>query len=155
MEVYGYDPYISVEAAWKLYESGEAEVFILSAVLADSRYAISEKNAWLDEYLSFVDVDHRLYVESSVPKRLRVPGGVRMTDVLVDDYTKNLKEWPVFGDAKFGRAVKLLNGINGTNGTWTGISVSRFFTPKSIADVILKVGRPMLDWPPADGKAAL
>ena len=60
-----------------------------------------------------------------------------MTDVLVDDYTKNLKEWPVFGDAKFGRAVKLLNGINGTNGTWTGISVSRFFTPKSIADVIL------------------
>lgn len=149
-------PYQSVvEAAWKLYESGEAEVFILSAVLADSRYAISEKDAWLDEYLSFVDVDHRLYVESSVPKRLRVPGGVRMTDVLVDDYTKNLKEWPVFGDAKFGRAVKLLNGINGTNGTWTGISVSRFFTPKSIADVILKVGRPMLDWPPADGKAAL
>lgn len=46
-------PYQSVvEAAWKLYESGEAEVFILSAVLADSRYAISEKNAWLDEYLS-------------------------------------------------------------------------------------------------------
>ena len=31
-------PYQSVvEAAWKLYESGEAEVFILSAVLADSR----------------------------------------------------------------------------------------------------------------------
>lgn len=30
-------PYQSVvEAAWKLYESGEAEVFILSAVLADS-----------------------------------------------------------------------------------------------------------------------
>ena len=46
-----------------------------------------------------------------------------MTDVLVDDYTKNLKEWPVFGDAKFGRAVKLLNGINGNNGTWTGIFV--------------------------------
>jgi hypothetical protein len=135
-------PYQSVvEAAWKLYESGETEVFILSAVLADSRYAIPEKNAWLGEYLPWVDIDHRLYVEGSVPKRLRVPGGVRMTDVLVDDYTKNLKEWPVFGDAKFGRAVKLLNGINGTNGTWTGISVSRFFTPKSIADVILKVGR--------------
>lgn len=104
-------PYQSVvEAAWKLYESGEAEVFILSAVLDDSRYAISEKDAWLNEYLSFVDVDHRIYVEGSVPKHLRVPGGVRMTDVLVDDYTKNLKEWPVFGDAKFGRAVKLLNG---------------------------------------------
>ena len=45
-------PYQSVvEAAWKLYESGEAEVFILSAVLADSRYAIPEKNAWLGEYL--------------------------------------------------------------------------------------------------------
>lgn len=136
-------PYQSVvEAARKLYESGEAEVFILSAVLADSRYAIPEKNAWLGEYLPWVDIDHRLYVEGTAPKRLRVPGGVRMTDVLVDDYTKNLKEWPVFGDAKFGRAVKLLNGINGTNGTWTGISVSRFFTPKSIADVILKVGRP-------------
>ena len=91
-------PYQSVvEAAWKLYESGEAEVFILSAVLADSRYAIPEKNAWLGEYLPWVDIDHRLYVEGSVPKRLRVPGGVRMTDVLVDDYTKNLKEWPVFG----------------------------------------------------------
>ena len=78
-----------------------------------------------------------------------------MTDVLVDDYTKNLKEWPVFGDAKFGRAVKLLNGINGNNGTWTGISVSRFFSPDSIAKAILNVGRPMLDWPPANGKAAL
>ena len=54
-----------------------------------------------------------------------------------------------------GMRVAALNGINGTNGTWTGISVSRFFTPKSIADVILKVGRPMLDWPPADGKKAL
>ena len=146
-------PYQSVvEAAWKLYESGEAEVFILSAVLDDSRYAISEKDAWLNEYLSFVDVDHRIYVEGSVPKHLRVPGGVRMTDVLVDDYTKNLKEWPVFGDAKFGRAVKLLNGINGNNGTWTGISVSRFFSPDSIAKAILNVGRPMLDWPPADGE---
>ena len=84
-------PYQSVvEAAWKLYESGEAEVFILSAVLDDSRYAISEKDAWLNEYLSFVDVDHRIYVEGSVPKHLRVPGGVRMTDVLVDDYTKRV-----------------------------------------------------------------
>ena len=88
-----------------------------------------------------MDVDHRIYVEGSVPKHLRVPGGVRMTDVLVDDYTKNLKEWPVFGDAKFGRAVKLLNGINGNNGTWTGISVSRFFSPDSIAKAILNVGR--------------
>ena len=72
-------PYQSVvEAAWKLYESGEAEVFILSAVLADSRYAIPEKNAWLGEYLPWVDIDHRLYVEGSVPKRLR--SGRRQND---------------------------------------------------------------------------
>lgn len=83
-------PYQSVvEAAWKLYESGEAEVFILSAVLADSRYAIPEKNAWLGEYLPWVDIDHRLYVEGSVPKRLRVPGGVRMTDVLVGNVDRH------------------------------------------------------------------
>ena len=43
-------PYQSVvEAAWKLYESGEAEVFIRLRFSDDSRYAISEKDAWLNE----------------------------------------------------------------------------------------------------------
>ena len=49
------------------------------------------------------------------------------SDILLDDFTPNLRTW-------HGVGVKLLNGINGTHGTWTGYVVNG----KGSADVVAK-----------------
>ena len=51
--------------------------------------------------------------------------------VLVDDYTKNLKEWK-------GIPIKYYNGVNGTKGTYKGRYVSRQMNPARIAFRIMK-----------------
>lgn len=95
----------------------ETEVYILSAYLDGSEYALSEKGRWLDSELSQIDRQHRIYVPYGVDKAEFVPGGIRETDFLLDDYTKNLLTWEYEG----GSGIKLMNGINGTIGTWQGI----------------------------------
>ena len=124
-----------VEAARMLCRQQRAEVFTLSAVLSDSPYVIPEKDAWLDKHLPCVDRAHRIYCPTGERKDRYVPGGIRRTDILVDDYSKNLMEW-----VEYARGVKLLNGINGTKGTWTGPTVSRFAEPYDIAAAILRAG---------------
>lgn len=91
----------------------EIEVFIMSAVLTDSKFALQEKNEWLDKYLPEIDSKHRIFPPCGEDKKEYVPEGIRDTDYLLDDYTKNLVLWqpPAKG-------IKLLNGINHTNGTW-------------------------------------
>ena len=98
-------------------ENPDAEVFILSSVLTDSPYAQAEKNAWLDRYLPEIGMDNRIFVPCGSAKNEFVPGGVRENDALLDDYSKNLHEWP-------GKALKLMNGINGTKGSFQGEKIS-------------------------------
>lgn len=94
-------------------ENPETEVFILSSVLTDSLYARNEKNAWLDRYLPEIGEENRIFVPCGRQKSYFVPGGVKESDILLDDYSKNLHEWP-------GEAIKLMNGINGNKGSWKG-----------------------------------
>ncbi len=93
----------------------KVEVFILSAVLTDSHFALSEKNAWLDEYLPEIDKEHRIFPPCGEDKTKYLPGGVRETDHLLDDYSNNLHLWepPAKG-------IKLVNDINDTKHTWEG-----------------------------------
>lgn len=102
-----------LEAVRKLLDNDRFEVFILSAVLSDSPYVRPEKDEWLDKHLPGIDRAHRIFVSTRVPKHLSVPGGINRSDILLDDYSKNLHEW-----SERGTAVKFMNGINGTNGTW-------------------------------------
>lgn len=96
-------------------EQPEMEVYIMSSVLTDSKYALQEKNEWLDKYLPEIDKEHRIFPPCGENKLDYVPNGIRPTDFLLDDYTKNLTLWepPAKG-------IKLLNGINHTNETWKG-----------------------------------
>lgn len=102
-----------VQAIKKLTENPNIEVYILSAVLSDSLYALDEKNLWLDVHLPEIDEGHRIFPPCGAPKALYIPGGLRPDDHLLDDYTQNLILWepPAKG-------IKLLNGINHTKGTW-------------------------------------
>jgi 5'(3')-deoxyribonucleotidase len=103
-----------VEAVKNIVKNNpEIEVYILSAALKDSKYAIEEKNYWLDKYLPEIDMQHRIFPPCGADKKSYIPGKIRETDFLLDDYTNNLILWEPPA-----RGIKLLNGINHTNGTW-------------------------------------
>ena len=128
-------PYQNVVDAIRLILQHTAivEIYTLSAVLPDSPYSIPEKMEWLDRHMPFISHDHRLFIHNGTEKMAAVPGGVQPGDVLLDDYTLNLDQW-----AKYAKAIKLLNGINGTKGTWKGAAVSRFHPADVIAAAVLQ-----------------
>lgn len=108
------------------------EVYILSAVLSDSKYALQEKNAWLDKHLPEIDMEHRIFPPCGENKRDYIPGGIRDDDFLLDDYTKNLNAWqpPAKG-------IKLVNAINDTRGSWAHDRIYYDTAPDELAGDIL------------------
>lgn len=124
-----------VDAVKLLWNQG-MEVYVLSAYLTESKYALREKNQWVSEYVSFIDAGHRLFVPQGISKPDYVSalvGDIDHSFMLLDDYSRNLHEWKAAG----GTGVKLLNGINGTKGTWQGNAVSRFSDANILAEAIL------------------
>lgn len=117
-----------------IYVNDEIEVYILSAYLSDSNFALEEKNTWLDDHLPEIDQEHRIFIPYGSNKMLAVPGGIRESDCLLDDYTVNLKEWQ-----RQARGIKLLNGINHTKGTWQGDRISCERHPADLANIIISV----------------
>lgn len=104
-----------------LIKQGE-NVYILSCVLPDSKYALDEKKEWLREYLPELSEDKYIFVPNGQNKAEYLKqhySPITKYDYLVDDYTKNLQEWQQFG----GTGVKYLNGINHTKGTWHGFVI--------------------------------
>ena len=95
------------------------EVYILSHVI--SEIAQADKNAWLDKYMPFINEEHRIFVPygsdkyKAILERCNHSEGV--TDVLVDDFTENLKSWKGVG-------IKALNNINNSKRTWSGMVVN-------------------------------
>lgn len=105
----------------KLIEQGE-DVYILSCVLPESKYALEEKKEWLKQYVPSLPEDKYIFVPYGDNKAdyLREHySPITNKDYLIDDYTKNLVEWKEYG----GIGVKYLNGINHTKGTWDGLMV--------------------------------
>lgn len=67
-------------------------------------------------------------------KSVAVPGLIRPDDYLLDDYTKNLSEWEPPA-----RGIKLINGINHTNGTWQGDKIQFTHAPEELSSMISDV----------------
>lgn len=109
----------AIEAVRGIIADQKMDVYVLSAVLTDSLYALNEKNEWVDKFLPEIDDGHRVFTPVGQEKAQYIPHGIQKGDVLLDDYSKNLHEWP-----EKGVAIKLMNGINGTKGTWRGPSVT-------------------------------
>ena len=107
-----------IENLKKMIQKGE-EIYILSSFLNDSKYALVEKNRWLDSHLPELKNENRIFVKYGDDKSRYIKGGISDTDYLLDDYTKNLLEWKASG----GVGIKYLNGINHTKGTWQGLKI--------------------------------
>lgn len=121
-------------------EAGKAETETMLKTIyngvhiTDSRYALEEKNAWLDKYLPELPREKRLFVPCGTDKSVAVPGLIRPDDYLLDDYTKNLSEWEPPA-----RGIKLINGINHTNGTWQGDKIQFTHAPEELSSMISDV----------------
>lgn len=112
----------------------EIEVHVLSAYLTDSKYALQEKNEWLDKYLPEIDQAHRVFVPCGSDKKEGIEGGVRPDDFLLDDYTHNLNDWQPPA-----RGIKLLNAINHTRGSWEHDRIRFDRDPSALADGIVAI----------------
>ncbi len=131
-------PYENVVNAVKFLLNYGIPVYSLSAYLTESRYALSEKKEWLDEFVSEIPVEHRLFCPCGVEKSdyiKQATGQLGIDDFLLDDYSLNLHSWEEAG----GTGIKLMNGINGTKGSWDGQKVVRFLSGQDLADVIMKI----------------
>lgn len=115
-------------------EHPEIEVYVMSSVLSDSKYALQEKNQWIDRYLPEIDKEHRIFPPCGENKLDYIPGGVRETDILLDDYTNNLTLWEPPA-----RGIKLLNGINHTRETWRGNRLRFDKSPEELAENIVDI----------------
>lgn len=98
-----------------LQKEKDVEVFVLSSYLLP--ISKEEKIAWNEKYTT-IPRENQLYVPYGQDKAKFLDDhvGLREDDVLLDDFTQNLKTWNGVG-------VKLYNGINGTHGTWDGYSI--------------------------------
>lgn len=112
-----------------LENTPDMTVFILSSILSNpyAHYVRQEKCIWLDKYLPMISDERRIFVPARMKKSEYLGKhfgyfGVRQSDVLLDDFSKNLHEWHGIG-------IKVMNGINGTNGTWQGARISIFDSP--------------------------
>lgn len=132
------EPIPNVVKAIRLLQAqvSELELFILSGYLSDSKYALQEKNEWLDKNIPEIEPEHRIFCPCGTSKKDLVPGGIRSTDYLLDDWTNNLSEWEPPGIA-----IKLLNGINHSRGTWRGSRISAENSPYLIVRKVLDVVR--------------
>ena len=111
----------------------DIEVFILSAYLTDSQYALDEKNEWLNKYLPEIDNSHRLFVPCGTDKKEAIDD-LSESDFLLDDYTVNLLDW-----TPPGKGIKLINNLNHTNGTWKEDCVRYERSPEDIRCLIKNV----------------
>lgn len=126
-----------VTAIRRLARDPSVQVYVLSAVLFDSHYALDEKNSWLDRYLPELGREQRIFVPCGESKALYISSYLCPEDILLDDYTVNLEDWRMHG----GTGVKLLNGINHTRRSWDGARLSKARLPGQLADALLTVAR--------------
>lgn len=134
-------PYEEMTEGIKLFmeQHKDVEVFTLSAkVNGEPPYCEAEKQEWLDEYLPEIDREHRLFTEIGHNKAEYIPNGISNTDVLYDDYNKNLIDWENSG----GIALKCHNNINmkglgaygGDKVMWEGQVLKNDIEPQDIAN---------------------
>lgn len=132
-----------IEAVKILIDEGIVDVYICSCVLKDREHpdqidpncAADKKAALQKAFGDRIPDDHIIFAMDGTDKRLYIPGGVKPTDTLIDDNTaRNLRVW-----TEKGMAIKILNGVNSTKGTWRGPSISVADSPEKIAKDIKAV----------------
>lgn len=118
-------------------------IYVLSAVEPRSATAYIDKNRWLDKYLPEVGSNHRVFMPCGSKKLDYVNLTNGVLNVLLDDYTRNLKEWTSNSTSNIG--VKILNGINDTHKSWQGDRIQGSISPETIASSLTAIAQREID----------
>lgn len=122
------DP-IALSYIKKLINRGE-DVNILSHAYQNG-YAEMEKRQWLiNNGLGSVPY---VFVPYGTPKLDYVMLMPDTTNILIDDFSKNLREWE---ERENNIGIKYYNGINGNHGTWKGNCINSELNPFNNKNVV-------------------
>lgn len=113
-----------IDAVRKICQTrSDIEVNTLGSYPSDTEAPLWDKNERLNRDLPEINWEKRIFLPLRYTKDYAFDK-LTKNDYLLDDYTKNLKEWEAHG----GTGIKLLTDINHTRETWNGNSV-RFDAP--------------------------
>ncbi len=113
---------LAINYVTELINRGE-DVCVLSHAYQNG-YAESEKKQWLiDNGLGNIPC---IFVPYGMPKLNFVTLFPDTTNILIDDFSKNLHEWE---EIKNNIGIKYYNGINGNHGTWKGNCINPELAP--------------------------
>lgn len=122
-----------VKAVKTLIHNNE-EVYIITAYHRHTPQVKADKIYWLGKYLPEIKLDHQIYTLCGEDKTAYIPNGVKPTDILLDDFNKNLENWKTVG----GTSIKLLNGLNSKH-SWNGATIEANDTSEAILKALLNV----------------
>ena len=101
-------------------------VYILSACV-NSKYCEQEKTEWLLKNMPNINPKNFIFTkvgESKVEKaKTIVESWYDYTNILLDDYSKNLEDWNNYETCI---GIKFLNGMNDTTKSWQGEKIKTF-----------------------------
>lgn len=96
------------------------EVYVGSAYLSDSQYALDEKKFSILKDYPEIGLKNCIFCDYGKDKTQFVQkyfdSEINKKMYLIDDYSKNLFKFQKGG----GHGIKVMNGLNGTKGTWQG-----------------------------------
>lgn len=118
-----------IEVVLDLVKKGY-EVSILSHVY--NAIASEEKTDWLKQ--NGLGSLQKVFVPVGEAKHNFIPNNLNCVNILVDDYTKNLNEWEKNKENNIG--IKVYNGINGSKGTWKGLSINLSMSLNEIVELL-------------------
>lgn len=113
-------------------------VYILSACV-DSQYCKQEKTEWLLKNIPNIDPRNFIFTKVGESKVQKIVSNINIDNVnciniLLDDYTLNLKQWESESDNMVG--IKFLNGMNDTTKSWQGFKIKTF---RQLEEIIQKL----------------
>ena len=123
-----------VDGLKKLSEQKNYTFYVVSSKLQGNGFK-EAKDDWSEKHLPFVKSENRIYVDygesklEGIRKHLSSQGKSISKGIMLDDYTKNL--WEFNGTEIL--PVKVLNGINDTHRSWTGLRMPAYGEPESIS----------------------
>ena len=112
----------------------DIEVCTLGSYPSDTKDPLWDKNERLNEDLPEIEWERRVFLPLTYTKAYAFDK-LTKNDYLLDDYTKNLKEW----EAQGGTGIKLLTDINHTRETWNGSTVRFDMQPQELMEDILSI----------------
>ncbi len=123
-----------VDGLKELSKDGRYTFYVVSSKLKGDEFA-KAKDDWSEMNLPFVKPENRIYVDygesklEGIKKHLKKQGKEVGKGMMLDDYTKNL--WEFNGSDIL--PVKVLNGINDTHRSWTGLRIPAYGEPSAIS----------------------